>query len=63
MFNINNQKSNLFKKMAELKNAVAGKTPSGAKISPDKPSIEVTNNNNNSSSSRSCGTCSRKKNT
>jgi hypothetical protein len=63
MININKQKSNLFNKISELKNAVSGKNINGNKSMPEKPSIEVTNNNNNSSSARSCGACSRKKNT
>jgi hypothetical protein len=61
MDNLQNQKINLLKKIAEIKKAIGGNS------SPNKPA-QTPNNapnnppNNPNNGSRGCGACSRKKN-
>lgn len=62
MDNLQNQKTNLLKKIANLKNIVAGNNvPS--RPTPVSPPKTQQNSNNQNNGSRGCGACSRKKNT
>jgi hypothetical protein len=64
MENMNNQKINLLKKIAELKQSIGNNKPASGPTNPPKqqnPADQKTNNNNNNGS-RGCGACSRKKN-
>lgn len=64
MENMNNQKINLLKKIAELKQSIGGNKPVSGPTSAPKPSppVDQKTNNNTNNGSRGCGACSRKKN-
>jgi hypothetical protein len=64
MENMNNQKINLLKKIAELRQSIGGNKPVSGPTNAPKPSTpaDQKTNNNTNNGSRGCGACSRKKN-